>query len=591
MYPSGMSPAAVKNPSARNAVVRMPSSAPCAGRTPVLLVILSLYLLLGVAFVPAGVLTSAVPTPVGSPWTAAFGPAPARAATAAEILGQQMLAEINAVRAEVGEPPVASHAALETSAQNHADYLLANTDLWGIDSAHKERPDRPGFTATDSYLRAQLAGFSHWKVAEVVVSSFGGSAFEAEEVVRMWLDAPLHRRALLERSVASAGFAYGSDGYHRAYVLDVGHVDPYVYHPVYVQPYPADGQTDVPTSWNGNENPQPFPELEGSYPSGYPITVFPVWGGREYVSSSLSVRRASDGAAVPVVRSTVPGFNYAFAPRSPLEAGTEYTATFTYTAANEYGGIQTSGVLTWSFTTAGGSTTTSTTSSTTTTMTTTTTTVPTTTTTTTAPTTTTAAPTTTTTALPLPSFSDVATTHPYRDAILALAAAGVVNGYVEQGGGPTFRPDASITRQHFAKMIALSLGIPVSEDDICGFPDVDVSGAGSLYPDNYVAAAAARGITRGTSASPPRFSPWRPISRAQVLTMVVRAARSELPDRLVQPPASFPGILPVGDPAHGDNVRWAEGNGLLDGIALAGWDVWASASRGEVAQILWNLTR
>ncbi|MHB1343851.1 MAG: CAP and S-layer homology domain-containing protein, partial [Thermoleophilia bacterium] len=465
MYPSGMSPAAVKNLSARNAAVRTPSSAPRAGRTPVLLVILSLYLLLGVAFVPAGVLTSVVPTPAGSLWTAAFGPAPARAATAAEILGQQMLAEINAVRAEVGEPPVASHAALEISAQNHADYLLANTDLWGIDSAHEERPDRPGYTAADSYLRAQLAGFPHWKVAEVVVSSFGGSVFEAEEVVKMWLDAPLHRRALLERSVASVGFGYGSDGYHRAYVLDVGHVDPYEYYPLQVQPYPADGQTDVPTSWSGNENPQPFPELEGYYPSGYPITVFPVWGGREYVSSSLSVRRASDGVAVPVVRSTVPGFNYAFAPRSPLEAGTEYSATFTYTAANENGGIQTSGVLTWSFTTAGGSTSTTTTSPTTTT---TTTTVPTTTTSVPTTTTTSAAPTTTTTAPPLPSFSDVETTHPYRDAILALAAAGVVNGYVEPGGGHTFRPDGSIIRQHFAKMIALSLGIPVSENDVCG---------------------------------------------------------------------------------------------------------------------------
>jgi len=30
---------------------------------------------------------------------------------------------------------------------------------------------------------------------------------------------------------------------------------------------------------------------------------------------------------------------------------------------------------------------------------------------------------------------------------------------------------------------------------------------------------------------------------------------------------------------------------LLSGIDLAGWDVWAAATRGEVAQILWNLTR
>lgn len=30
-------------------------------------------------------------------------------------------------------------------------------------------------------------------------------------------------------------------------------------------------------------------------------------------------------------------------------------------------------------------------------------------------------------------------------------------------------------------------------------------------------------------------------------------------------------------------------NGLLAGIELQGWDVWADSSRGEVAQMLWNL--
>ncbi len=538
---------------------------------------------------------------MGGPWAAWRAPGPARAATAAEILGQQVLAEIDAIRAEVGEPPVAADPSLRLSSQNHADYLLANTDLWGVDSAHKERAGRPGYTAEYSYQRAQLAGFPHWKVAEVVISAFGGPVLKAEDIVSMWVDAPLHRRAILERSVAYTGFGYGSDGYHRAYVLDVGHFNPSFYHPVEVQPYPADGQTGVPTSWDGNESPQPFRELEGFYPSGYPITVFPVYGGSAYVSSSLSLRRTADGVPVPVVQSSDAKYNYAFAPRAPLEPDTEYTATFSYTAASEWGGLQTSGTVTWSFATAAGSpgTTTTTTSTTTTATTTTTTTAPTTTTTTTSSTTTTGpnpTSTTTSTSLPPPSFTDVPADHLYRDAILAMAAAGVVNGYLEPGGARTFRPDASVWRQHFAKMIAEALEIPVSEADVCPFPDVDVSGSDSLFPDNYVAAVAARGITRGTSVDPPRFSPWREISRAQVLTMVVRAARNELPGRLVEPPASFSGTLPSSDPTHGENVRRAEWNGMLGGVApagtgLTGWNLWAPASRGEVAQILWNLTR
>ena len=60
------------------------------------------------------------------------------------------------------------------------------------------------------------------------------------------------------------------------------------------------------------------------------------------------------------------------------------------------------------------------------------------------------------------------------------------------------------------------------------------------------------------------------------------------------------GLLPAGDPTHGANIKKAEYNGLLDGIwasttipipGLAGWDTGANATRGEVAQMLWNLLR
>ena len=55
-------------------------------------------------------------------------------------------------------------------------------------------------------------------------------------------------------------------------------------------------------------------------------------------------------------------------------------------------------------------------------------------------------------------------------------------------------------------------------------------------------------------------------------------------------------MLPSGDPTHGANIQKAEYNGVLDGIraslatpGLAGWNTGANATRGEVAQILWNL--
>ncbi len=72
--------------------------------------------------------------------------------------------------------------------------------------------------------------------------------------------------------------------------------------------------------------------------------------------------------------------------------------------------------------------------------------------------------------------------------------------------------------------------------------------------------------------------------------MIVRAGSQVL----VPPPEGFTGVLGYADPTHGQNIKLAESNGLLDGIVgpngvLAGWDTTANATRGEVAQMLWNL--
>lgn len=154
-----------------------------------------------------------------------------------------------------------------------------------------------------------------------------------------------------------------------------------------------------------------------------------------------------------------------------------------------------------------------------------------------------------------------------------------------------FKPDDPVWRQQFAKMIVLGLALPVSSSDVCPFGDVEKSSGDSLYPDHFIAAAARAGIVVGTSLDPPRFSPYRNVSRAQLLSMVVRAGRSVRSVPLREPPTSWKGELPASDSAHGENIRWAEFNGLLAGIDLRGWDVWQPATRGEVAQVLWALVR
>lgn len=180
-------------------------------------------------------------------------------------------------------------------------------------------------------------------------------------------------------------------------------------------------------------------------------------------------------------------------------------------------------------------------------------------------------------------FSDVSTAHPYVEAIRKLSEAKIVNGY-DDG---TFRPQNPVWRQHFAKMIVNTLGLPVSEADRAEFSDVDDYGPATLYPDNYIAVAASTGITRGTGNG--TFSPDADISRAQVVSMVVRALQSLRAGTLAAPPAEYAATWWDFSTDHEANARLAEYNGLLKGLPLADLDPWGRMTRGEVAQVLCNL--
>ncbi len=189
---------------------------------------------------------------------------------------------------------------------------------------------------------------------------------------------------------------------------------------------------------------------------------------------------------------------------------------------------------------------------------------------------------TTTTVVQSP-FPDVSVGHYYYAQIVDLATRGVVGGFTDG----TFRPDARVTRQQFAKMIVLAAGYPVSENDVCTFEDVQKSGAGSLYPDNYVAVCASRGITTGKTSTD--FGPEDYLTRAQLITMVARDAG------LSEPPSDFVPPFPDFSVAHYPWARKAHFSGLLDGLRefepeyKGVYDFWAYATRGEACVLLYNL--
>jgi hypothetical protein len=182
------------------------------------------------------------------------------------------------------------------------------------------------------------------------------------------------------------------------------------------------------------------------------------------------------------------------------------------------------------------------------------------------------------------SFPDVPPSHQYYEAITDLASRGIIGGYASG----SFGPSAPVTRQQFAKMIVLAGGYSVSERDYCYFWDVQKSGPDGLYPDNYVAVCASKGITTGKTAG--SFDPYGAITRQQVVTMVVRAVDDLRAGLLATPPAAWPATSSWAKNAtHGANAARAEYNGLLSGLDLASLSPAGSMSRGEVAQVLHNL--
>jgi len=174
---------------------------------------------------------------------------------------------------------------------------------------------------------------------------------------------------------------------------------------------------------------------------------------------------------------------------------------------------------------------------------------------------------------------------PYETAIYDLAGRGIITGF-EDG---SFRPNAPVTRQQFAKMIVKTLGIAVTGTEVCPFADVAPQlGTDPFYPSKYVAVCAATSITVGKT--PTRFAPTDDITRQQLITMVARAAR------LDDPPAGFVPGFSLGQfslEAHFLNACKAAYAGFLNGLEGMGplYDFIATATRGECAQLLHGLLR
>jgi len=179
-------------------------------------------------------------------------------------------------------------------------------------------------------------------------------------------------------------------------------------------------------------------------------------------------------------------------------------------------------------------------------------------------------------------FTDI-DDNPFEASINALACRAFVGGY-DDG---TFKPDNLLQRQQFAKMAVLTMGYEVSTADVSPFTDTAATYDpvnNPLYPGSFAAVAAEQGIIKGYPSGAFGFSDN--LTRQQAITIVVRAAGAALADA----PEDYQGVLTYSDPNHGDNLKKAEYNGLLEAIPdLAAWDTTGYATRGEAAELLAQL--
>ena len=155
-------------------------------------------------------------------------------------------------------------------------------------------------------------------------------------------------------------------------------------------------------------------------------------------------------------------------------------------------------------------------------------------------------------------FEDV--TGDYEDAVEALVALGVINGY-EDG---TFRPEKTITRAELAKVLVEALGY----GQLVAGANSNFSDTQNHWANGYVAIAAGTGLVIGYPDG--TFLPDKAVTYDEALTMVVRAVGYT--------DASLKGTWPTNYKVKAIDLD------LTDDVVMAK----AAADRGGVAQILYN---
>src|SRR5438552_4814464 len=245
-------------------------------------------------------------------------PSPAAAATS-----NDMLYLTNQLRYATGAPTLTADPRVVAAAQNHANYSSANGQ-----GGHFETAGLPYYTGYSARDRVAAMGWSTTFVSEVAT---GGS--DPLAGVRQLWDAPYHRLGLMHPSASTLGWGHSDIGGRGTTVGDIAY--DFGLRPVDFVRSPAHNQTNIPTSWSGNESPNPLP-AGATRPVGYPIMV--VYSGGQSVVMRGAEVVAPDGTRLPIYYAPQQ-FEYDYQviiPQRPLATNTTYHVRFDITVAGTW---------------------------------------------------------------------------------------------------------------------------------------------------------------------------------------------------------------------------------------------------------------
>ncbi len=176
------------------------------------------------------------------------------------------------------------------------------------------------------------------------------------------------------------------------------------------------------------------------------------------------------------------------------------------------------------------------------------------------------------------SFTDVNTGHWAYSHIMALCNMGILNGYADG----TFKCDASITREEFAKVVVAAFGLSDNGGAYSGYSDI----AADHWASTFIKIATVNGVINGVGEG--KFGAGERISRQDAAVMIGRAAKAKGIALDSQTAVSFADGASIASYAS-EAVNQLAAAKIINGFADGTFKPSHSITRAETAKIVYSV--